>query len=79
MKQIIVFLFSIEAIIKGEKQHAKKQGDRKKDMGKLQKDTIEAVQDKEAKGHLAKHDVGRKDTREERIGSAGGTPKQKKP
>jgi hypothetical protein len=79
MKQIIVFLFSIEAIVKGEKQHAKKQGDRKKDMSKLQKDTIEAVQDKEAKGHLSKHDVGRKDTRDERIGSGGGgTTKQKK-
>jgi len=49
-------------------------------MSKLQKDTIEAVQDKEAKGHLSKHDVGRKDTRDERIGSGsgGGTTKQKK-
>ena len=63
----------VEAIIKGEKQHAKKQGDQNKDMNKLQNDTIDAIQDKEAKGHLPKHDVGRRDTRGERIGSGGPT------
>ncbi|CAF1235426.1 unnamed protein product [Adineta ricciae] len=62
-----------EAIVKGEKQHAKKVGDQKKDMNKLQNDTIDAIQDKEAKGHLPKHDVGRRDTRGERIGSGGPT------
>ncbi|CAF1379014.1 unnamed protein product [Adineta steineri] len=68
-----------EAIVKGEKQHAKKQGDLKKDVSKLQQDTIAAVKDKEAKGHLPKHDVGRRDTHEERIGSGGsGNTKQKK-
>ncbi len=49
-------------------------------MTKLQKDTIEAIQEKEAKGHLQKHDVGRRDAHEERIGSGGPTTnvKQKK-
>lgn len=71
-------LVFLEAIVKGEKQHAKKQGDAKKDVSKLQKDTIDAVKDKEAKGHLHKHDVGRRDTREERIGSGGsGKPKKR--
>lgn len=44
----------------------------KKDVSKLQKDTINAVQEKEEKGHLHKHDVGRRDTREERVGSGSG-------
>jgi hypothetical protein len=35
----------------------------------LQHDTIEAVKEKEVKGHLPKHDVGRRDAREERVGS----------
>lgn len=73
---ISIVWFVSEAIVKGEKQHAKKQGDVKKDVSKLQKDTINAVQEKEAKGHLHKQDVGRRDTREERIGSGPG--KQKK-
>lgn len=60
----------LEAIVKGEKQFSKKQGDVKKDVGKLQKDTIDAVKEKEAKGHLPKHDVGRRDTPEERVGSS---------
>jgi hypothetical protein len=47
-------------------------------MSKLQNDTIEAIQDKEAKGHLPNHDVGRRDTHEERIGSGGGGAKPKK-
>ncbi len=65
--------------MKGEKQHAKKQGDQKKDMTKLQDDTIKAIQEKEAKGYLSNNDVGRTDTREERVGSGGGgTKKQKK-
>jgi hypothetical protein len=38
-------------------------------MSDLQRDTIEAVQEKETKGHLPKHDIGRRDTREERVGS----------
>ncbi|UJR14094.1 hypothetical protein I4U23_001090 [Adineta vaga] len=66
-----------EAIVKGEKQHAKKQGDRKKDTSKLQKDTIDAIQDKQAKGHLQKHDVGRRDTKEERVGSGLGSSNTK--
>ena len=69
--------FLLEAIVKGEKQHAKKQGDVKKDVSKLQEDTIDAVQEKEQKGHLPKHDVGRRDTREDRVGS-GPSTKQKK-
>jgi hypothetical protein len=38
-------------------------------MTNLQRDTIEAVKEKESKGHLSKHDVGRRDTRDERVGS----------
>ena len=34
------------------KQHAVKQGDLKKDMTNLQRDTIEAIKEKETKGHL---------------------------
>lgn len=45
-------------------------------MTDLQHDTIEAVKEKERKGHLSKHDVGRRDTREERIGS-GSSDKKK--
>lgn len=71
-------LFSIEAIVKGEKQLSKKGGDSKKNLDKLQKDTIEAIKDKETKGHLHKHDVGRRDTKEERHGSGPASPKQKK-
>ncbi|CAF1485921.1 unnamed protein product [Adineta ricciae] len=56
-----------EAAVKGDKQHATKQGDFKKDMTDLQRDTIEAVNEKQMKGHLPKHDVGRRDTREERV------------
>lgn len=63
--------------MKGDKQHAAKQGDLKKDMTDLQRDTIEAVKDKETKGHLSKHDVGRRDTRDERIGS-GSSDKKKR-
>ena len=55
--------------MKGDKQHAAKQGDSKKDMTDLQRDTIEAVREKENKGHIPKHDVGRRDTREERVDS----------
>ena len=73
---MIGFAF-LEAIVKGEKQLDKKLGDRKKDITKLQEDTIEAVQEKDAKGHLPKHDVGRRDTKEDRIGS-GPSTKQKK-
>jgi hypothetical protein len=47
-------------------------------MNKLQEDTIEAIHDKEAKGHLQNHDVGRKDTHEERMGSGGSLKKPKK-
>jgi len=65
--------------VKGEKQYAKKQGDRKKDMTELQDDTIKAIQEKQAKGYLSNNDVGQTDTREERVGSSGGgTKKQKK-
>jgi hypothetical protein len=46
-------------------------------MSELQKDTIDAVHEKESKGHLAKHDVGRRDSREERVGS-GGTSQKKR-
>lgn len=60
-------IFIVEAIVKGEIQHAKKHGDWKKDMTQLQLDTIEAIQEKAAKGHLHQYDVGRRDTREERI------------
>ena len=38
-------------------------------MTDLQRDTIEAVKEKQMKGHLPKHDVGRRDSREERVGS----------
>ncbi|CAF0829279.1 unnamed protein product [Adineta steineri] len=66
-----------EAAVKGEKQHAAKQGDLKKDMTNLQRDTVEAIKEKEKKGHLHKHDVGRRDTHEERIGS-GSSDKKKR-
>lgn len=62
--------------MKGDKQHATKQGDLKKDMTDLQRDTIDAVKEKESKGHLSKHDVGRRDTREDRVGS--GSKEKKK-
>ena len=45
-------------------------------MTNLQRDTIEAVKEKQTKGHLPKHDVGRRDSREERIGS-GSSDKKK--
>jgi hypothetical protein len=60
-------MFIIEAIVKGEMQHDRKHSDWKKDMTELQLDTIEAIQDKAARGHLHQHDVGRHDTRQERI------------
>ncbi|CAF2407932.1 unnamed protein product [Rotaria sp. Silwood2] len=41
-----------EAIVKGERQHAEKQGDLKMDMTDLQSDTIKAIQEKDRKGHL---------------------------
>ena len=56
---------------------AKKKAESKKDIENLQKDTIDAIKDKEAKGHLPNHDIGRRDTHEERIGS-GPTPKTTK-
>lgn len=68
--------YILEAAVKGDKQHAVKHGDLKKDMTDLQQDTIEAVKEKESKGHLPKHDVGRRDTREERVGS-GSSDKKK--
>jgi hypothetical protein len=40
-------------------------------MSKLQNDTIDAIRDKEAKGHLETHDVGRPDTHADRVGSGG--------
>ncbi|CAF0745801.1 unnamed protein product [Rotaria sp. Silwood1] len=58
-----------EAIVKGEKQHARKLGDDKKDMTDLQTDTIKAIEEKDRKGHLPQFDVGRHDTPESRIGS----------
>lgn len=36
-------------------------------MSELQMDTIEAIREKAASGHLHQYDVGRRDTREERI------------
>lgn len=65
--EIEIIIFIVEAIIKGEMQHAKKHGDWKKDMAELQLDTIKAIQEKAAKGHLHQYDVGRRDTYEERI------------
>ncbi len=71
-----LYIYTIEAVVKGEKQHAVKQGDFKKDVTDLQRDTIEAIKEKEMKGHLPKHDIGRRDTREDRIGS-GSSDKKK--
>lgn len=62
----MLFCF-LEAVVKGEKQHANKYGDQKKDVTKLQQDTIKAVTEKEEKRHL-----------HERIGSGGSTTKPKK-
>lgn len=62
--------------MKGDKQHAAKQGDLKKDLTDLQRDTIEAVKEKESKGHLPKQDVGRRDSREDRVGSGGSNKKK---
>ena len=67
----------LEAAVKGDKQHAAKQGDLKKDLTDLQRDTIDAVKEKDSKGHLPKHDVGRRDSREQRVGS-GSSDKKKK-
>jgi hypothetical protein len=66
-------------VVKGERQAAKK-GDVKKDVDKLQEDTIDAIHEKDAKGHLHKHDVGRRDTKQERMDAGGvtGNSKQKK-
>ncbi len=72
-----VYIYIVEAVVKGEKQHATKHGDLKKDMTDLQRDTIEAVKEKEMKGHLPKHDVGRRDTRDDRDGS-GSSDKKKR-
>ncbi|CAF0739230.1 unnamed protein product [Rotaria sordida] len=60
-----------EAIVKGEGQHARKQGDIKKDMDNLQHDTIKAIEEKQRKGHLPDFDVGKGDTHDARIGSGG--------
>ena len=49
----------------------------KKDLADLERDTIEAVKEKEMKGHLPKHDVGRRDTREDRA-SSGSNDKKKR-
>jgi hypothetical protein len=49
----------------------------KKDMTNLQQDTIDAVKEKESKGHLHKHDVGRRDTREDRVGSGSNEKKKR--
>ena len=67
----------LEAAVKGDKQHAIKHGDRTKDMSDLQRDTIEAVKEKEVKGHLSKHDVGRRDTKGDQVGS-GNSEKKKR-
>lgn len=77
-KKTTFFFLCVEAIVKGEKQHAKKQGDVNKDVTNLQKDTIDAVKEKEAKQHLPKHDVGRRDTREERLEGGKTSKKEKK-
>ncbi len=60
-------MFIVEAIVKGEMQHDRKLGDLETDITKLQLDTIEAIRDKATRGHLHQYDVGRRDTREERI------------
>ncbi|CAF1248510.1 unnamed protein product, partial [Rotaria sordida] len=56
-----------ESVVKGEKQHDRKHRDWKKDMTELQLDTIQAIQEKAAKGYMHQYDVGRRDTREDRI------------
>lgn len=67
---------TLEASVKGDKQHAVKHGDLKKDMTDLQRDTIDAVKEKESKGHLHKHDVGRRDTHEDRVDSGSNEKKK---
>lgn len=64
-------IFISEAIVKAEKQYEKKQGHPAKDHSELQEDTIQAIKEKEEKGHLPQFDVGRYDRREDRIGSGG--------
>ena len=70
--------FLLEAAVKGDKQHAAKQGELKKDMTDLQRDTIDAVREKESKGYMPKHDVGRRDNRDERLGSGSSEKKKQK-
>jgi len=71
------YMYVVEAAVKGDKQHATKQGDLKKDMTDLQHDTIDAVKEKERKGHLSDQDVGRNDTHEERVGSGSSNKKKR--
>ena len=56
----VLWFCNLEAAVKGDKQHAAKQGDFKKDMTDLQRDTIDAIREKELKGYLSNNDVGRR-------------------
>ncbi|CAF1264392.1 unnamed protein product [Adineta steineri] len=55
-----------EAIVKGEMQFNKKYSDWRKDLTKIQLDTIEAIKDKSTQGYMHQFDIGRRDTPEER-------------
>ena len=52
----------LEAIIKSEQKDVK-------DFHQLQEKTIHVIEQKDAKGHLHQHDVGRRDTPADRQGS----------
>lgn len=61
-----IYIYIIEAIVKAEKRHPLELRDFENHMIELQVDTIQAIEEKQIKGHLAQHDVGRRDKREDR-------------
>ena len=62
--------FSLEAIVKSERKDTKGQTDSKKDIHRMQEKTIRAIEDKDEKGHLHQHDVGRRDSPADRTGES---------
>jgi hypothetical protein len=62
-------MYIIEAAVRSEREKIMGHVDMKVYMNEIQLDTIEAIKDKESKGHLHTHNSGRGDTREERIGT----------
>lgn len=54
--------------MKSERKETKGQKETKKEIHKMQEKTIDKIQEKDAKGHLHQHDVGRRDSKKDRMG-----------